>query len=82
MTEKERTLKQNLNMTTTHVPTPQEIVALLAQNGVLSTDKEAFVKAFKTFYPTLSAPERAGLLAAVMAYVDSILISETLPEAA
>ncbi|MBK6993632.1 MAG: hypothetical protein IPH31_01410 [Lewinellaceae bacterium] len=69
-------------MTTTHIPTSKEIVALLAQNGVQSTDKDTFVKAFKTLYPTLSATERAGLLVDLLAYVDSVLESETLPAAA
>jgi hypothetical protein len=69
-------------MTTTHIPTPKEIVALLAQNGVPTVDKAAFVIAFKTLYPTLSISERAGLLAEILAYVDSTLESETLPVAA
>ncbi len=49
-------------MTTTHLPTPKEIVALLAQNGAQASDKDAFVKAFKALYPTLSATKRAELL--------------------
>ncbi len=61
---------------TTTIPEPKEIVALFAQNGVLPTDKEAFVKAFKTYYPTLSATERAELLAEILAYVDSTLASK------
>ncbi len=69
-------------MTTAHIPTPKEIVALLAQNGVQTNDNDVFTKAFKTFYPTLSATERAGLLAEILAYVDSTLESETLPAAA
>ena len=69
-------------MTTAHTPTPKDILALLAQNGVLSTDKEAFVKAFKTLYPTLSATERAELLADLLVYVDTVLEFETVPAAA
>ncbi|MBC7773927.1 MAG: hypothetical protein H7246_00705 [Phycisphaerae bacterium] len=69
-------------MTTTHIPTPKEIVALLAQNGVLALDKDAFVKAFKTLYPKLSTTERAELLADLLVYVDTVLESETLPTAA
>ncbi|MFN0036445.1 MAG: hypothetical protein ACKVUS_15375 [Saprospiraceae bacterium] len=69
-------------MTTTHIPAPKEIVALLTQNGALPIDKEAFVKSFKTLYPTLSATERAGLLAEILAYVDSILEAAPLPAAA
>ncbi|GEM_PF-2289218 len=67
-------------MTTTHIPTPKEIIALLAENGVLNADREAFVKAFKKFYPRLSATERAGLLAMILAYVDSNLESEALAD--
>jgi hypothetical protein len=69
-------------MTNSHIPTPKDIVALLAQNGVQASDKNAFVQAFKTFYPTLSATERAGLLVDLLAYLDSVLESQTLPAAA
>lgn len=69
-------------MTIIQIPTPKDIVALLAQDGVLTVDKEAFAKAFKTLYPTLSATERAGLLAEVLAYIDSTLEAGNLPAAA
>jgi len=69
-------------MTNSHIPTPKDIVALLAQNGVQTSDKNAFVQAFKTFYPTLSAKERAELLADLLAYADSVFESDTLSAAA
>lgn len=68
--------------TTQYLPSPKEIMALLAQSGVPSTDKEAFVKAFKNLYPSLSASERALLLADLLAYIDTVLESEILPAAA
>ena len=52
---------------------PKEIIGLLAQNGVLTTDREAFVKSFKALYPTLPATDRAALLIEILAYVDSTL---------
>lgn len=68
-------------MTATHLPSPKEIIALLAKNGAQTVDKDAFVKAFKALYPTLSATERAELLADLLIYVDTVLESETLPTA-
>ena len=65
-------------MTTTQLPSPKEIIGLLAQNGVSSKDREVFVKSFKALYPTLSAAERATLLVEILAYVDSTLEPETL----
>ncbi|MFN0216003.1 MAG: hypothetical protein ACKVT2_17220 [Saprospiraceae bacterium] len=69
-------------MTASHIPAPKDIIALLAQNGVYSTDKEAFVKAFKVLYPTLSATQRTELIADLLAYVDTVLEPERLPKSA
>jgi len=69
-------------MTNSNIPTPKAVVALLTQNGVLLSDKNAFVQAFKTLYPTLSAKERAELLADLLAYVDSVFESDSLTAAA
>ena len=69
-------------MTNSHIPTPKDIVALLTQNGVQASDKNAFVQAFKTLYPTLSAKERAELLADLLAYADSVFESDSLSAAA
>ncbi len=69
-------------MTNTQLPSAQEILVLLAQNGKQFTDKEAFVNAFKSLYPNLSAVDRASLLVKILAYVDSTVKLDTFPIAA
>lgn len=60
-------------MTIHRIPTPQEVLALLQQNGSMPASKEAFVKAFSDLYPTLNETERKHLLDALLEYVDSLL---------
>ena len=69
-------------MTAAQLPTSKEIIALLSQNGVRMEDKDAFVKAFKHYFPTLSARDRADLIAEILAYVDSTLVPGHLPTSA
>lgn len=55
------------------IPTPEELLALLQKNGEIPADKNAFIEAFKTLYPTLGEAERFELLKSLLAYVDSLL---------
>ena len=59
--------------TAAHIPTPEELLALLQKNGEMPADKNAFIEAFKTLYPALGEAERAELLKSVLAHVDSVL---------
>jgi hypothetical protein len=59
--------------TAAHIPTPEELLALLQKSGEVPADKNAFVEAFKTLYPALDEKERAELLQSLLSYVDSVL---------
>jgi len=38
----------------THIPTPAQVLALLQQTDSLPANREDFIQAFRSLYPTLS----------------------------
>lgn len=63
-------------MVTTHLPTPEEVIALFKQSGEMPANNHDFLNSFKVIYPSLTESERNVLLKSLLDYVDSLLQKE------